>query len=190
MGAKSKSFKYLLSDKSRHSCLPARSFKCSFLIHIGKLQKLIVAIFAERLPHHVCSSGFHITITLYTPTAKEGLYGVCNVPSIDTDSVVQLHQLQYFVLLCSEALFSSCYTPANGRASQEVGHTYDCAQLCVPGQLSLSITHKVGIYFLHRCLHPSLTAEQLHTFKIRETISQTKNVNKNCVHPQVPPSLE
>ena len=26
--------------------------------------------------------GFHITITLYTPTAKEGLYGVCNVPSI------------------------------------------------------------------------------------------------------------
>ena len=134
--------------------------------------------------------GFHITITLYTPTAKEGLYGVCNVPSIDTDSVVQLQQLQYFVLLCSEALFSSCYTPANGRASQEVGHTYDCAQLCVPGQLSLSITHKVGIYFLHRCLHPSLTAEQLHTFKIRETISQTKNVNKNCVHPQVPPSLE
>ena len=54
-----------------------------------------------------------------------------------SDSVVQLQQLQHFVLqhLCSDALFSLCYTAA---ASQETGDTDDCGQLCLTLQLLLS----------------------------------------------------
>ena len=85
--------------------------------------------------------GFHITITLYTPTAKEGLYGVCNDP-YRYRFCRQLQQLQHFLLLCAVTLFSALATHQqmveHPRRSGTPTIVHSC--VCLASSLSLYYT--------------------------------------------------